>query len=279
MDAGRPAVDAAPPGGGGTPALADFACVKNRFGECFQDSWFIFGCFSQAGQDCVTNRPGTACPNQNPALPMEQQGLTSDEYFTLGGTAGAMYNVTFNVAGVTEGKFYEKGMRAAGEATPANISGADGIDGFYVGGDPIDHENYNIYKLTVRSPPASGAMPQTGAEIAHYYLNSVPSTYTQGEAHNTFAFRYTKSIVVPGQGVIHYHTADRNCRAVDNCGPGSRNDGCAVGDGRTIPGEATAKLPAMYMGQPITELNTRNGGGQPFHAQVLHITVTAVTAM
>ena len=39
------------------------------------------------------------------------------------------------------------------------------------------------------------------------------------------------------------------------------------------------KIPATYMGQPVTGLNTRNGSGQPFHAQILHITVTAVAAM
>jgi hypothetical protein len=35
----------------------------------------------------------------------------------------------------------------------------------------------------------------------------------------------------------------------------------------------------MYLGDPITAVNTRNGANQPFHAQILHITVTAVVAM
>ena len=266
---------------GGNPGtdLASFACIKNSFNECFQDSWMMFACYSQAGQDCVTNRAGTACPNQNASLPMEQQGLTSDEYFTVGGMAGRMYKVTISVNGVTEGKFYEMGNRAAGNATPANIAGADGIDGFYTGGQPINQENYNIYKITVRNPPGNPAMPASGTEVAHYYLNAMPSSYTQGEAHNTFAFHYTHDITVPGGGVIHYHTADRNCRAVDNCGPGSRSAGCAVGDGRMIPSEATVKIPDTFMGQPVTGLNTRNGTSQPFHAQIFHITVTAVAPM
>jgi hypothetical protein len=283
-DVGAPPRDSAPPSpppdaAPAAPSVAEFACIKNRFNQCFQDSWILFGCFSQAGQDCVTNRAGTACPNQDPNLPMEQQGLTSDEFFTMGGTSGRSYRVSITVTGIAEGKYYERGRRSAGDTTPANINGADGIDGFYVGGNPVDQENYNIYKLTVRNPSANPATPQAGTEVAHYYLNSMPSQFTQGEAHNTFAFRYSKDIVVPGGGVIQYHTADRNCRAVDNCGPGSRNAGCAVGDGRRLPGEPNVMIPATYQGQPVTGLNTRNGANQPFHAQIFHITVTAVTPM
>jgi len=266
-------------GGSGGPVTVDsFACVKNSFGECFKDSWMMFGCFSQSAQDCITNSGGS-CPNQNASLPMEEQGLTSDEFFSVGGTPGQMYKVSITVNGVTEGKYYEKGMRAAGNATPANINGADGIDGFYTGGNPVDQENYNIYKIAVRNPPTNPSMPKSGTEVAHYYLNSMPSQFTNGEAHNTFAFHFSHDIVVPGGGVIQYHTADRNCHAVDNCGPGSHNSGCAVGDGRTIPGEPSLKIPATYMGKPVSGLNTRNGANQPFHAQIFHVTVTAVTPM
>jgi hypothetical protein len=277
------AADRSPETGGpptaGSPSIDEFAGTRNNFGVAFKDSWMIFGCFSAAGQDCVTNRAGTACPNQNPQLPMEQQGLTSDEFFTVGGTAGQRYKVTISVTGVAEGKYYEQGMRAAGNAAPPNINGDDGIDGFYTGGRPVDRENYNIYKLSVRNPPANPNMPQSGTEVAHFYLNSMPSQFTQGEAHNTFAFKYSHDIEVPGGAVIQYHTADRNCRAVDNCGPGSRNTGCAVGDGRRIPGEPNLMIPATYQGQPVSGLNTRNGANQPFHAQLFHITVTAVAAM
>jgi hypothetical protein len=38
-------------------------------------------------------------------------------------------------------------------------------------------------------------------------------------------------------------------------------------------------IPANYMGQPVSGINTRNSNAQPFHAQILHITVTAITPM
>jgi hypothetical protein len=266
--------------GGGGNLVDTVACVKNNFGECFKDSWILIGCYSQAAQDCITNRPGTACPNQNSSLPMEQQGLTTDEYFTVGGTPGTMYRITIRVNGISEGKYYEMGTRAAGNASPPNVNDPNGIDGWYTGGRPVDFENYNIYKITVRSPPTNAAMPQSGTEVAHYYLNSMPAgTGTNYENHNTFPFGYTHDIVVPAGGVIQYHTADRNCHAIDNCGPGSRSTSCAVTDGRPIPNEPNAMIPASYMGQPVSGINTRNSNAQPFHSQVLHITATTVAVM
>jgi hypothetical protein len=174
------------------------------------------------------------------------------------------------------------GTRAAGNAAPPNVDDPNGIDGWYTGGRPVDFENYNVYKITVRQPPTTPNMPTSGAEVAHYYLNSMPAQATSGtnyEAHNTFPFGYTKDIVAPGGGVIHYHTADRNCHAIDNCGPGSRSTSCAVTAGRNIPNEPNVMIPANFMGQPVSGINTRNANAQPFHAQILHITVTAVTPM
>jgi hypothetical protein len=277
--AGGAAGGAGGAGGGGPITIDGFACIRNTFGDCFSNSWMIFGCYSQAAQDCITNKPGTACPNQNAALPMEEQGLVTNEYFTMGGTPGTMYRVSIQVNGVTEGKYYQAGTRAAGDTVPANINGNDGIDGFYTGGNPVNVENYNIYKISVRNPPTVAAMPASGTEVAHYYLNSVPGTGTQFESHNSFAFGYKHDIVVPGGGVIQYHTADRNCHAIDNCGPGSRSTTCLVTDGRVIPNEPTVVIPPTYLGDPITAVNTRNGANQPFHAQILHITVTAVVPM
>src|SRR5258705_12286958 len=158
---------------------------------------------------------------------MEQQGLTTDEYCTLGGAPGTMYRVTLRVNGVSEGKYYEMGTRAAGNGSP-NVDDPNGIDGWYTGGRPVDFENYNVYKITVRQPPTTPNMPESGAEVAHYYLNSMPKTAIGYENHNTFPFGYAKDIVAPGGGVIHYHTADRNCHAIDNCGAGSRSTSCAV---------------------------------------------------
>jgi hypothetical protein len=257
------------------------ACVKNSFGECFKDSWMLFPCYTQAAQDCITNLPGTPCPNQNRTVPMEDQGLTVDEYFTLGGTAGTMYRIGLRVNGIAEAKIYELGMRAAGDQAPPNVDDPNGLDGWYTGGQPVDFENYNVYKLTVRQAPTDPMMPGSGAEVAHYYLNSMPpaSTGTNYENHSTFPFGYAKEITVPGGGVIQYHLGDRNCHAVDNCGPGARSVSCAITDGRNIPNEPNVQIPASYMGTPMSSINLRNANAQPFHSQILHITVTSVTAM
>ncbi len=260
--------------------VASFACVKNSYGECLADSWLLFPCYTQFNYDCITNIPGTGCPAQDSTLPMEDQGLTTDEYFTMGGTPGKMYSVSLQINGVAEGKYYDNGMRAAGNMVPANINGSDGVDGWYTGGAPRDFESYNILKLIVRNPPTAADMPASGMEIQHYYLNSVPDDATrQFEDRNTFAFASRHDIVVPAGGVVQYHTGDRNCHAVDNCGPGAHTSTCAVTDGRLIPNEPNVALPQSYMGKAISTLNRRNGGNQPFHAQVLHITVTAVTEM
>jgi hypothetical protein len=241
-------------------------------------------CYSQEAQDCITNAPGTSCPNQDTTLPFEQQGLTTHEYFTVGGTPGAMYNVTLQVDGISEAKYYEKGTRAAGTMDPTNAQGADGTDTFYTGGDAVNVENYNIYKITVFYPPDGGAnLPDgganTGTELQHYYLNSFPQTNTPYEDHQTFPISYSHVIPVVGGGTIEYSTADRNCHAVDNCGPGVGNSPCAISAGRNVPNEPNLVVPTMYMGQPVSGLNTRNGAAQPFHAQIIHVTVTAVAPM
>jgi hypothetical protein len=147
---------------------------------------------------------------------------------------------------------------------------------FYTGGTPVNVENYNVYKITV----FNNATPPV--EIQHYYLNSAPAnTGTTYEAHNSFPLGYTAHIPVMGGGTVQYFEADRNCRAIDNCGAafGGRSTPCAVTDGRTIPNEATATIPTMWQGKTVSSLNVRNGSAQPFHAQVIHITVTDVSPM
>jgi hypothetical protein len=271
--------------GGSSNIITDVACVMNAFNDfndCFADSWFLFGCYSKASQDCITNPSGTMCPNQDKTLPMEDQGLVTDEYFKIGGTVDAMYKVTIRVNGITEGKYYEMGTRAAGDAAPANPDELNGIDGFYTGGRPVDFENYNIYRLTVRQPPTTPNMPTSGAEVAHYYLNSMPqNTGANFENHNTFPWGYSHDIVVPGGGVVNYHTADRNCHAIDNCGAmrGGATSMCSPTDGRLIPNEPRAMIPANYLGKPVSQLNLFGGATQPFHSQALHVTVTNVVQM
>jgi hypothetical protein len=244
-----------------------------------KDSFFLIGCYSQLAQDCITNAPGTSCPNQDTTLPMEQQGLVTHEYFSLGGTPGKMYAATIQVNGMSEGKYYMGGTRAAGNADPPNANTGNGTDTFYTGGAPVNVENYNVYKITVRNAPTAGGMPGSGTEIQHYYLNSFPQTNIRYEDHNTFALSYSHTITVPGGGEIEYLMEDRNCHAVDNCGPGVGGAPCPIAQGRNVPNEPNLVIPTTYLGQPVASLNTRNGASQPYHAQIIHITVTSVTAM
>lgn len=256
-------------GMGGMVTIDQVTGMANDNGDAFKNSWMMFPCYAQQAQDCLTNMPGTACPNQNQTLPFEQQGLQIDQSFTLGGVAGTMYNVTIQVNGITEAKYYQNGTRADGDAAPPNPDNPTGINMFYTGGDPVNFENYNIYKLTVLDTDQN--------EIQHYYLNSMPpNTGPNFENHDTFPEGYTAVIPVMGGGTIQYHQADRNCHAVDNCGIGSRSQSCSPTAGRVIPNEPSVQIPASYLGTPIENFNTLTGATQPYHSQVMHITVTDV---
>jgi hypothetical protein len=48
---------------------------------------------------------------------------------------------------------------------------------------------------------------------------------------------------------------------------------------RSVPSEPTLKVPTMYMGKPVSSINLLNGANQPYHAQIIHITVNSVAAM
>jgi hypothetical protein len=255
--------------GGSTAITVDqITGTPNAMGDKLSNSWMMFPCYAQQGQDCITIASG-ACPNQNAALPFEQQGLVFDQSFDIGGTPGTIYNMTIQVNGITEGKYYQGGVRHGGDAAPANPDLETGIDTFYTGGSPVNVENYNVYKLTT--------LDNAGQELQHYYLNSMPSgTGPNFENHDTFPEGYTAVIPVTGGGKVSYHEADRNCHAVDNCGIGSRSVSCVPEAGRNIPNEPSVVIPASFLGMPMGGFNLRNGASQPFHAQIMHITVTAV---
>lgn len=255
-------------GGGGACDLDCVAGVKNEFQEALSNSFIMVGCYSKAAQDCITIPAGAQCPNQDSNLPMEQQGITSKETFKVGGTAGTHYLLTINVNGMSEAKYYEKGERAAGNTDPANPDAVNGTDTFYTGGNPVNFENYNIYKIT--------SLDDKGAEVAHYYLNSMPKTNTPYEDHSVYPIAYTHDIEVVGGGSVVYLSADRNCHAVDNCGIGHQSASCAQTAGRKIPNENDLVLPTMYMGKPVSQINLFGGNSQPFHSQVIHIVAKAV---
>jgi len=262
-------------GTGGSMNMIDTVTgMPNTFGDMLKSSWFMFPCYSQQAQDCITVPGGGACPNQNTSLPFEMQGLSFSETFTVGGTAGTMYMMTIQVNGITEGKYYMNGTRfqTAAPADPEPTTG--GLNMFYTGGTPVNVENYNVYKITVNN--------MAGTEIQHYYLNSAPDgTGTTYERHNSFPLSYSAQIPIMGGGTVVYFESDRNCHAIDNCGgnfAGSSTT-CAVSAGRNIPMEPNVTIPTMWQGKSVASLNTRNGAAQPFHAQIVHVTVTDVSPM
>jgi hypothetical protein len=255
-------------GGSGAVSVKDIAGVPNQYGESLMSSLILMPCYQQSAQDCYTT-PGGVCPSTT-NVPFESQGLVQTESFTLGGTAGVKYNMTFTVNGVVEAKYYMGGTRDAGNGVVADAQGTAGTDTFYRGGSPVAVEHYNIYKLIVRNPDKS--------ELAHYYLNSFPQTSTAYENHQTFLIHYSKTIPVPGGGSVDLYVSDSNCHAVDNCGPGVYANTCTAS--RMIP-EPNFTLPATYMGKNVTDLNvvTHADSTKPWHSQLIHITVTGVAPM
>src|SRR5581483_1138729 len=243
--------------------------IPNNFGSTLKNSYIIFPCYSLLNQDCNTIPSGTSC-DMTPAN-YEDKGLKQTETFTLGGTAGTMYNMTFTVRGIAEAKYYMGGTRDAGNNDPPNADDPAGIDTFYRGGAPINQEFYNVYKLIVRDAG--------GAEVNHYYLNSMPKANVAYENHRTFPIHYSKTIPVPGGGQVVLFSSDANCRAVNNCGAGPTSTTCPASAGRMIPfgaGEPAVTIPTMYLGKTVASINLQTGTMQPFKAQILNIVVTAV---
>jgi len=296
-------------------SIADIFGKPNNFNEHVADSFILFPCYANAAQDCITIPNGASCPNQpNANLKLangdgnyEDQGVQSHEYFQLGGVVGQMYLATIHVDAISEAKYYENGTcdgsdtpstcdqgRAAGLKDPpaavtntfvscaaANPSQCN--DTWYTGGNAVNAEHYNVYKITVYNPPAAG-MPMNdaggvvGSEVQHYYLNSFPQTATPYEQHSTYFLSYSHSFPVPGGGVLEYKTADQNCHAIDNCGPGYFTTTCAAtGAGpRQLP---NVTIPQTYMGNQVSVINARTGASQPYHSHVLHLTITDVKPM
>jgi hypothetical protein len=111
-------------------------------------------------------------------------------------------------------------------------------------------------------------------EVQHYYLNSWPQAFSDAESHRTFPISYTATFEVPGGAVLEYLIGDSNCRAINNCGPGDNGSDCP--NEREIPNEPGLEIPDSYGGQPTANQNVVNGTNGPWHAQMIHVTVTNV---
>ncbi len=249
-------------GGSGPITPEIFAGTKNEHGFAWLSSFYLVACTEVQQHDCLTVQG--ACPNQG-ADNFEDKGSTFAEQFKMGGEAGKMYSVTIKVNGIVEGKYYQGGMRRDG-ANYDDANSATGGDAWHVGGSPIE-SSYNVYKLSVFQP--DGTTP-----VQHYYLNSYPQM-SGFESHQTVAIGYEATFDVPGQGVIKYLNQDSNCRAINNCGPGDNGANCPAA--RPVPNEPGLAVPATYGSKPVNaSFNVVNQAQQPFHAQMVHVTVAKV---
>lgn len=249
-------------GGGASGDLIESVTgTKNENGFALRDAFYLVPCLQVDGHDCITVTG--SCPNQN-AANFEDRGAVFKEDFAVGGEAGKTYKVTIQVNGITEGKYYSGGMRRDG-SNYASANAATGSDGWHVGGMPVA-STYNVFKLVVLEPGGT-------KEVEHYYLNSYP-TASGFESHQTVLLGYEASFEVPGGGVVRFVRVDSNCKAINNCGPGDNGSMCP--SPRKLPNEADLALPTMYGGKSVESMNVVNGAKQPYHSQLVHVTVKKV---
>jgi hypothetical protein len=100
------------------------------------------------------------------------------------GEKGKRYKVTLRIRGVVEPMMY-KGGKQDGEH-------------FYIGGEP-NNGTYNIYKITVSSPPS------------HYFLNRQDKV-----GHSIFTIDYTKTIDIDGDATVTFLGDGQNGRLISN---------------------------------------------------------------
>lgn len=100
------------------------------------------------------------------------------------GEPGKRYRVTLRFRGVVEPMMYKNGEM-------------DG-DYFYRGGEP-NNSGYNIYKLSIASPPA------------HFFLNRQDKV-----AHKIFAIDYEKTIEIDGGATVTLHGNGQNGKLISN---------------------------------------------------------------
>jgi hypothetical protein len=251
-------------GSGDAPITVDELAGKlNVYGFALKNAFFLVPCRQKMDWRCVTHLG--PCPNQE--LPnWEDRGRVFKESFKMGGDAARTYAVTIRVNGIVEGKYYSGGLRRAGNDY-SKLNTAAGSDAWHVGGEPVP-SLYAAYKLTVYQ--ADGT-----TEVQHYYLNSFPEA-SGLESHQTVSIGYEATIDVPGEGVVELRHTDTNCLSMDNCGVGDiAADVCA--GAREIPNEPGLSVPTSYGGEPVDlGFNVINGAQQPFHTQVVHVSVLSV---
>src|SRR6476660_2714330 len=135
---------------------------------------------------------GTLPDNPKPGADCESALVTGDpkktDNFkaerTFGGEPGKRYKVTLRVRGVVEPMMYKDGQQVG--------------ERFYIGGAP-NNATYNIYELTVSSPPA------------HFFFNRDDKV-----GHRIFTIDYTATIEIDGGATLTFHGDGQNGRMITN---------------------------------------------------------------
>jgi len=242
---GHPGTGGATTGTGGAGgAVNEMAVAAAWDGQLVQ-----FPCgTSGSGYDCVN----VGCMNNM---------ATKTTMWTMAGTAGTVYSVTFNVRGIVEAYSYVGGTRDGGSITTNLDLFQRGGMAQAAGGSNYD---YNTYELDV-SPPVTG-------EPNVYFLNSVtaaegPHAANSPTQHLTFPINYTKTIKVMGNSVITLKVFDSNCTLVQNCGPTM---------GNTCAAPRTVSLSGVMPAAPSSFMQPFQNSGR--YGQWVYFDVTAVTA-
>ena len=238
---------------------ASLGSEVNEYGFALRDVFMLQPCYQARGAFCLTVIAGCL---RNPTEP-EDSGYLLAQHFLVGGEVGKLYTAHFVVNGIVEAKYYEQGERDRG----ADFSDADspaGTDTFYRGGRPIP-SRYNSYRLTVLKPD--------GQRLQHYYLNSFPRD-SGFESRRTFPIGYEKDIEIVGGGYVELRTQGTSCDAVNNCGPGVNVSECPAP--RMVPNEPDLEVPAIWQGDDVEMFNRISGASQPYHSQIVHLSVTNI---
>ncbi|HWG45455.1 MAG TPA: hypothetical protein VN688_22015 [Gemmataceae bacterium] len=160
-----------------TPAKAKNA---KPFATALDGYRFEFPCKEAMPKD---PKPGMDCVSGLvKGDPKKTDNFTAVKKF--GGTKGKRYKVTLRFRGVVEPMMYKNGKK-------------DG-DYFYIGGEP-NNSTYNIYKITVSSPPS------------HYFLNRQDKV-----GHRIFKIDYTKTIEIDGEATVTFDGDGQNGRLISN---------------------------------------------------------------
>ena len=250
-------------GSGGSSAGA--AAVDTTLVGSWDGALMLYPCGATgSGYDC--KQPAevsckTYNQQSNPTVSTIPPANNAPSTWTMGGTPGTNYSVTFRVRGIVEVTSYVGGTRLGGASvltTPRNLFQAGGTPQTN-GGPSFD---YNTYELSV-SPAVQG-------EPNLYFLNSVttaqnPHAGSSPTSHLTFDIDYTATIKVPGGGKVTLKVTDSNCTQVQNCGPTEGNTCQAA---RSVPLDG-AMPPAPTFNQPYTQ--------GTLHGQWVFFDITKVT--